>query len=247
MIDFHCHLDLYPDALKLLSKVDRMSEFTFAVTTSPRAYLATSRVFRGYQNIHVGLGLHPEVAVQKSSEKSLLFELIKGAPLVGEIGLDGSPRFKDSLSLQADIFTGAVAECSRVGGRLMSIHSRGAENRVLDILESHPQAGTPVLHWFTGTFKQAARAVEIGCWFSVGPAMLNSEKGRQLTSTIPLERVLPESDGPLAQWRGKALMPWDAAKVAELLAPTAGYSAQDLSERFSLNLANLLRLSKSKK
>ena len=61
MIDFHCHLDLYPDALKLLPETARRNEFTLVVTTSPRAWLATSRVFAGYDNIKVALGMHPEI------------------------------------------------------------------------------------------------------------------------------------------------------------------------------------------
>lgn len=66
MIDFHCHLDLYPDALKLLPIVSARNLFTLVVTTSPKAWLATSNVFAGYENIKVALGLHPEIAEQKA-------------------------------------------------------------------------------------------------------------------------------------------------------------------------------------
>ena len=125
MIDFHCHLDLYPDALRLLPEVERRNEFTLVVTTSPKAYLATGRMFSGRPTIHVALGLHPEVVEAKQAEASKLVELIPSARYVGEIGLDASPRFRPSIALQERIFADAVAECQRVGGRVMSIAQRG--------------------------------------------------------------------------------------------------------------------------
>jgi len=68
MIDLHTHLDLYPNALDILARVNKENHFTMAVTTSPRAWLATSQVFKGHENIKVALGLHPEVADQKFGE-----------------------------------------------------------------------------------------------------------------------------------------------------------------------------------
>ena len=42
-------------------------------------------------------------------------------------------------------------------------------------------------------------ADRLGCWFSVGPAMLRSAKGRELTSRLPRGRILTESDGPFVK------------------------------------------------
>lgn len=217
-----------------------MNEFTFAVTTSPRAYLATSHVFAGHPTIHVGLGLHPEVAVRKASELPLLVELVAGSPLVGEIGLDGSSRFRNSLALQTDIFSSVVKECAKQGGRIMSIHSRGAEAQVLDILEKCPRAGTGVLHWFSGTLSQLRRAIEMGCWFSVGPAMLAFEKGRRLVGEMPPDRVLPETDGPFGQRLGNPLMPWEAGEIAVSLAKIWRTTSSENSDMFRANLKRLL-------
>lgn len=240
MIDFHCHLDLYPNALQVLDEVARRNEFTLAVTTSPRAFIATSRVFSGRASVHIGLGLHPEVAEAKQGEEDLLVQLIASARFIGEIGLDGSSRFKRSLPLQVRIFTSAIAECQRQGGRVMSIHSRGAETRVLDTLEAHPGAGTPVLHWFSGNRAELQRAIRLGCWFSVGPAMLAGAKGRAHLSEMPLNRVLPETDGPFAKRRGTTLMPWEASDIADYLEPLLNGSTA--AETLRANLHTLLAL-----
>lgn len=218
MIDFHSHLDLYPNALSLLPRVAKQNVFTLVVSTSPRAWLATSRVFAGYPNIKVALGLHPEIAVAKAAEMDLLVSLVAQAEFIGEIGLDGSPRFKHSLALQRRILDVVLAECERVGGRVMSLHSRGAADQVLDALEAHPKAGTPVLHWFSGTKKQLRRAIDQGAWFSVGPSMVASEKGRQLVAEMPAANVLLETDGPFAtKADGTPWFPWETVHAVQTL------------------------------
>lgn len=218
MIDFHSHLDLYPNAVSLLPRVARENRFTLVVSTSPKAWLTTSTVFAGYANIKVALGLHPEIAVAKAAERDLLVSLIAQAEYVGEIGLDGSPRFKQSLPVQRAILDAVLAECECVGGRVMSLHSRGAVDQVLDALAAHPNAGTAILHWFSGTRRQLNRAIEQGAWFSVGPSMIASAKGRQLVAEMPRSRLLLETDGPFAlKPNGEPWFPWETASVtAEL-------------------------------
>jgi TatD DNase family protein len=213
MIDFHSHLDLYPNGLSLAREVNQKNEFTLVVTTSPRAYYATSRVFVGLDNIKVGLGLHPEVADSKAGELDALIGGIAGARFIGEVGLDGSPRFRKSLATQEHIFQAVLDECSNQGGKILSIHSRGAAGRVIELLETSKTIGRPVLHWFSGGIAELQTACRLGCWFSVGPSMLSSEKGRNLVSRMPFDRILPETDGPFTHKDGLPLMPWDAWNI----------------------------------
>ena len=122
------------------------------------------------------------------------------------------------MALQRRILDAVLAECERVGGRVMSLHSRGAADQVLDALEAHPKAGTPVLHWFSGTKKQLHRAVDQGAWFSVGPSMVASEKGRQLVAEMPAANVLLETDGPFAtKVDGTPWFPWETDLAVQTL------------------------------
>ena len=211
--------------------------FTLVVTTSPRAWLATSKVFAGYANIKVALGLHPEIAFAKASEKDLLVSLVAQAEFIGEIGLDGSPRFRQSLDLQCNILDAVLAECERVGGRVMSLHSRGAVDQVLDALNTHPKAGTAVLHWFSGTKKQLIRAIRHDAWFSIGPSMIASDKSRQLIAAMPASRVLLETDGPFATKPDRTpWLPWETSKVTELLCTLWGMSSDEVRDQLLHNL-----------
>ena len=240
MIDFHCHLDLYPDALTLVDEVSRRNEFTLVVTTSPRAWVASSRVFAGRSRIHMALGLHPEIVLKKRDERELLISSIDEVRFVGEIGIDGSPQHADSLPEQMDVFAATLQQCERAGGKILSIHSRNAAGRVLDSIERHCGRSTPVLHWFSGTQSELKHAIDLGCWFSVGPAMLAGDKGRRLASLMPPDRVLPETDGPFAQRQLRPLMPWQAIEVAEQFAESWARSRTAVMKQMRLNLASLV-------
>jgi len=192
MIDMHTHLDLYPDALNIIDRVNNENIFTLAVTTSPKAWLATSKVFEKYNNIYVSVGLHPEVAEAKINEVSLLIECVKNTNFIGEIGIDGSARFAKSLSLQTSIFEQVIHECEAQKGKIISIHSRAAESKVLDLLAKYPRCGSPILHWFSGGVKELEHAIKLGCWFSINPKMYKTKKGLLLIRKMTKNKIINE-------------------------------------------------------
>lgn len=240
MIDFHSHLDLYPNGLALAREVNERNDFTLVVTTSPRAYYATSRVFAALCNIEVALGLHPEVAESKAGELDALVGGVASARFIGEVGLDGSSRFRKTFAIQERIFRAVLDECSNQGGRTLSIHSRGAASRVLELLAMSKSPGNPVLHWFSGSNAELQTACQLGCWFSVGPSMLAGEKGRNLLSRMPCDRVLPETDGPFAMRDGVALKPWDAWSICSVLSELWARPLDIVEEQLKYNLRRLL-------
>jgi TatD DNase family protein len=209
MIDFHCHLDLYPHPHALLEKCEREGIYVLSVTTTPSAWRGTLAMSKGAKRVRTALGLHPELAHERSSELALFDKLLPEARYVGEIGLDHTPGTQRQWTSQKSVFKHILRSCQAAGGRVMSIHSRRATECVLDQLEEFPRAGVPVLHWFSGTLDELRRADKLGCWFSVGPSMLNGARGRRLVSCMPRERVLTESDGPFARLGERAAEPSD--------------------------------------
>ncbi len=213
MIDFHCHLDLYPEPDRVARECAERGLYVLSVTTTPSAWDGTSRLAQ--ERTRTALGLHPQLAHERKSELELFDDLLPHAPYVGEIGLDGAPEFRAHWKDQLAVFQHVLGSCAQAGGRIMSIHSRRAGKGVLDCLEAHPGAGIPVLHWFSGSPRDLDRATKLGCWFSVGPAMLNGERGRSLAARMPRQRVLTESDGPFARLEGASAMPWDVRLAIE--------------------------------
>jgi TatD DNase family protein len=239
-MDFHCHVDLYPNARSVYSEVQKRMEFVWLVTTSPRAFEATSKVLPTTERMVISPGLHPEVADKKADELDMLLQQLDHVTAVGEIGLDGSARYRSNFELQKNIFSAIIGRCQALGGRVLSIHSRAASKEILDILEQFPGFGTAVLHWFTDSAPLLRRADALGCWFSVGPAMLESANGRKLAMLMPKARVVAESDGPFARVVGAPVMPWEAAEIKTALAELWGISPGDAAERLSANGRQLI-------
>ena len=245
MIDLHTHLDLYPNALNILEKVNDTNQFTLSVTTSPRAWIATSKVFKNYENINVALGLHPEIAEKKFNELEPLLTLISKSNFIGEVGIDGSKRFSNFRDKQEIIFEQTIKECEKAGGRIISIHSRAAASKVLSILKKHPNCGIPILHWFSGSVSELKEAIEMKCTFSVNPIMIRSKKGKDLVSRIPPELILPESDGPFTAQNGNPIMPWEAMDICSDLCKIWNRPITDSKEQIVSNFEKLIRSSTS--
>lgn len=238
-MDFHCHIDLYPNAREVYAEACRRNEFTWLVTTSPRAFVATSKALGKHPSVVITPGLHPEIAHERADELDLLLEQIKHSKAVGEVGLDGSSRFKRHMPLQQKIFNAVIAGAAASGGRVISIHSRQAVKEVLNVLAEHPDFGTAILHWFSGSQTDLREAAAQGCWFSVGPAMFSSANARALIKNMPVDRVIAESDGPFAQYRKSTVMPWDIDLTISELCAVWGYS-QDKVRRIIIENGNRL-------
>jgi len=245
MIDFHCHVDLFPNPDELVQRCERAGLYVLSVTTVPSAWRGTKALSRSSKRIRTALGLHPELAHERESELGLFDELLPEAKYVGEIGLDRTPGTESHWPAQSRVFRHILASCQRNGGRIMSIHSRRATDAVLDELEAFPDAGTPVLHWFTGSQTQLTRASDLGCWFSVGPAMVRGRRGRDLVARMPRERVLTESDGPFAQVDARAAQPSDVSAALRSLADLWSLAVADVNDIVMGNFRDLVSLAGS--
>jgi TatD DNase family protein len=92
---------------------------------------------------------------------------------------DGRPQYRKSWDLQTDVFVRALKSAQRLGGRVVSVHSRRAANEVVKCIGEHTTTDRvlPILHWFSGSISAARRAVELGCYFSINRRTLEHEAG----------------------------------------------------------------------
>jgi TatD DNase family protein len=240
MIDLHCHLDLYPTPGRVIAEADKREMFVLAVTTTPKAFAGNLRLVDGRKRIRVAVGLHPELVATRHREVNDLCDLMPQTKYVGEVGIDGSPDHASSLNLQKDVFQTIVAHAETHGGKILSIHSRGAATQVLDIIEKRLSKSVPVLHWFSGTKRELDRALSLGCWFSVGSAMARGRRGRELFAAIPSNRLLTETDGPFVTDGKQPLMPWHVETVLPVLSDLWTCSLDDANRKLHLNLRMLM-------
>ncbi len=75
-MDFHCHLDLYPDPVAVAKCIARDNIFVLSVTTAPSAFAGTMKLGAGSILIHTALGLHPQLAAERQRELTLFDHLL---------------------------------------------------------------------------------------------------------------------------------------------------------------------------
>jgi len=240
-VDYHCHLDLYPDHGALAAECEKLRIATLAVTTTPKAWERNVRIAEHFPMLRVGLGLHPQVVAERARELPLLLSYLPSARYVGEIGLDASPQFYASFEEQERIFTTILAACRDSSPKVFSVHSVRSTSRVMGHIEALVPAkvGRVVLHWFTGSAADADKAVRLGCYFSINSAMIGSDRGKAFIKRIPRDRILTETDGPFVKIRGQSARPSVIPETVGLLASVLGLTAEEAAVQILRNLSNL--------
>lgn len=242
-VDFHCHLDLYPDFEVAIAKAEAARVYTLTVTTTPKAWPRNHELTRGTRYVRAALGLHPQLVADRVGELVLWERHLPETRYVGEVGLDAGPRFYKSFDAQKHVFRAVLERCAEAGGKILSVHSVRSVPAVLEMIERHlPQdRGTVVLHWFTGTKAEARRAAALGCYFSVNAEMMRSDRGRALVAELPLDRILTETDGPFTQIDGRPAAPADAPKAVIAIAHARKLDPSVIDRAIQSNLKALLR------
>lgn len=216
MLDTHCHIDEYRDPLAEVRALDDTAVAAVAVTSTPRAFEAMLRRFGGERRVRLALGVHPlRAAVLNEADWRVFERRVTETSYVGEVGLDFSPEGRATRAAQERAFTRVLRA---VAGRrqLLTVHSRGAERRVLELLtESH--AGPTVFHWYSGPLKVLDGLLEAGHYCSFNPAMVRSKKGQEIIRRVPKDRALAETDGPFVKVGRRPATPNDVQVVYEHL------------------------------
>ncbi len=241
-IDFHCHLDLYPDFEAAIARAEAARVYTLTVTTTPKAWPRNHELTRHTRYVRAALGLHPQLVAERAHELVLWERYLPEASFIGEVGLDAGPQFYKSLDAQKQVFRTVLERCSDSGGKVLTVHSVRAVPMVLEMIERHlPQdRGIVVLHWFTGTKAEARRALMLGCYFSVNVEMTRSARGQALISDLPLSRILTETDGPFTRVDGLPAEPASVGATANAIARTRRTSEDLVASAVRTNLRALL-------
>ncbi len=224
-LDLHAHVEPGIEARELAI----LDSAVFAVT---RSLDEAREALRRQDRLTVwGVGCHPGlVGAQKSFSTKVFAELLDQTAFAGELGIDGKSRVP--IELQKTTFRAAL-EVLRDKPRIATIHSYGACQDVLDLLDTTLPTGV-VLHWWLGTPAQTARAIELGCYFSVNASML---KRPELVASLPLARVFTETDHPFGdRASGKKRRPGNVTNVEAALAVTHGLGADEVRRQLWRNL-----------
>lgn len=220
LIDMHCHLDFIENAAEFEALASHCGITSLSNTVTPQGYEAVHDAFERSEYAHIALGAHPWwIADGRLGEDDLaLFEQYAvDSPFIGEVGLDFNGERAQTKDTQIAALTRILSACE---GKLISLHASAAESDLLDLLESTGAAtrNDCILHWYAGPADQLQRALDLGCYFSIGKRMLDTKRGREYARIIPIERLLLESDMPSKEHTCYTPAQWNADLTEALLA-----------------------------
>ena len=251
LVDSHCHLDFPDFAAELEAVVARAREANVktcvSIGTTLEKFPNVLKVAERFENVWCSVGIHPHEAEKELlADASPLLERAANSKVVaiGETGLDyyyeHSPREEQKQNLRAHI------EAARKTGLPLIVHTRDAEDDTISILREEMGKGafSGLIHCFTGTQKLADAALELGFCISVSgiATFKKSDELRAVLATVPLDRLLVETDAPyLAPMphRGKRNEPSFVVNTASVLAQVKGVSADEIAR---VTTANFFRL-----
>ena len=227
-LDLHAHIDVTIAAEELTA----LGAVVFVATRTLDE--AANAIRRNDVTAIWGVGCHPAVAAaHKKFDADRFAELSAQSPYASEIGLDGGAKVPIEAQRRTfDAILRSLAESPRIA----SIHSYRATAEVLGCLEAQPVQGA-ILHWWLGDAEQTARALELGCWFSVNAASVRKE----VFSRIPLDRLITETDHPFGDRRNRAsARPGNVASAERAIASEYGLDAAAVRTQMWSNMADLV-------
>ena len=240
LFDTHAHMDdraFDEDREELLNNLPGQG---LALVMNPGCSLESSRnaveLARKYDYIYAAVGSHPDAADEVNEEVleeyRKLCKLNSKVKAIGEIGLDyhyeDIPReiqlraFRMQMELARELKLPAI------------VHEREAHEDGMAVVREFPEV-TGVFHCYSGSAEMARQLVDKG-WYIGFTGVLtfkNARKAIEVASSIPLERIVLETDCPDMSpepFRGRRNDPGKLYRMAEKLAEIRGKSLEEIHE-----------------
>ncbi len=239
LFDTHTHLDdarFQEDRAAVIQKIkDAGVTLVVNIGADMAGSQAAVALAEQYDFIYASVGVHPE-GVMSLTEADMdilkaLAEQHEKVVAIGEIGLDyhydDVPKEVQKQWFLRQIHLARELELPYI------VHDRDAHGDVMDLIrESGYFRG--VMHCYSGSVEMAQELLKLGFYISfAGPVTFkNGKKAQEAARTIPLERILIETDSPYltpephrGERNDSSMVRFVAAKIAELKGITAAEAA----------------------
>lgn len=267
LTDTHCHLDLEKFDADRPEVLERAQAAGLTRILIPgldlTSSLRTVKLAESNPMLYAAIGFHPNDTLKWQDDSLAALEaLAKNEKVIaiGEIGLDyywnAAPRPLQRRALIEQLNLAARA------GLPVIIHLREAGDAetgdcaadLLEILgewvsglrsDANPLAQRPgVLHSFSGSLETAQKGLQLGFYIGLtGPLTYkNAENKRRVAASLPLERILIETDAPFLSpvpQRGKRNEPAFVRHIADKIGEIHHIDPQQVAQVTSMNAARL--------
>ncbi|MFZ4762713.1 MAG: TatD family hydrolase [Alphaproteobacteria bacterium] len=262
LVDSHCHLDfpqLAGENRAVILQTAKAAGVHTMLTISTRirrfAEIAAAVENNEGIDIYCTLGTHPHQAAEEADIKAEdIIEMATHPQLIGlgETGLDyfydQSPRDVQQRCFREHL------KASRALGLPVIVHSRDAEEDTIRLLEEAaagqaPYPLTGLIHCFSGSKEFAEAAVKLGFYISFSGIVTfpKSSLLREISASLPLERLLVETDSPYlapVPHRGQTNQPAYVAHSCRILAEARAISMEAMAATTTANFFRLFSKAK---
>ena len=238
LFDTHAHMDdraFDEDREALLAA---LPEQGIGLVMNPGCSLESSRnvscLSSKYDYIYAAVGSHPDVADEVNDAVIEEYrQLCRENPkikAIGEIGLD---YYYDDIprEIQLQAFR-AQMELAKELDLPVIVHERDAHEDGMKVVSEFPEV-KGVFHCYSGSAEMAKWLIARG-WYIGFTGVLtfkNARKAVEVASSIPLDRIVLETDCPYMSpepFRGKRNDPGKLYRMAEKLAEIRGLSVEEI-------------------
>ncbi len=249
-VDAHAHLigrdrESGQWAIPRIQRAAEKGVVILTIAQVPRLWEASLKLAKEYDNVFIILGAsHPDGSRLETFEK--LVRTCKEEPSVvgiGEIGLDYRQGKPSDIAQRKEQLREHIQVAREVNLPLV-IHDGKATLDILRILEEEAADDVGgMIHFFTGTPRQAERAIEMGFGLSFGGPHTYARPLRELVRSLPLNRILVETDSPmLAPPKLRKSEPNEPSFVVDVVKGIAEIRGVDAEEVRAATTANAVRL-----
>jgi TatD DNase family protein len=251
LVDSHCHLDYLQkdgDLDEVLARANRAGIGAMVTICTKISEFPTVReIAARNRGVWCSVGVHPHEAERETAVTVEGLVEMAVDPLVvgiGETGLDyfyeHSPRERQQESFRAHIVA------ARETGLPLIVHTRDADDDMVHILTDEYEKGPypGVIHCFSSGPELAEKVLQMGFYISLSGILTfkRADALRDVAETVPLDRLLVETDAPyLAPIpnRGKRNEPAFVVHTAGALAVVKGIDASTLAAATTENFYRL--------
>ena len=201
-----------------------------------------------YEYLYGAVGSHPDAADEVNEalleEYRMLCKQNDKIKAIGEIGLDY--HYEDiPRDIQKQAFRAQMALAKELNLPVI-VHEREAHEDGMKIVEEFPEV-TGVFHCYSGSAEMAKWLVSRG-WYIGFTGVLtfkNARKAVEVAASIPLDRIVLETDCPYLApepFRGKRNDPGKLYRMAEKLAEIRGLTVEEIHRITTENGKRLYRI-----
>ena len=251
LIDSHCHLDYLARDEDLDDVVARARAAGIGgmvtICTKVSEFDQIRAIAEKYDDIWCTVGIHPHEADAEPEVSAERLVELAGHPKVigiGECGLDYYYEHSSREAQQRN-FRAHIA-ASRVTGLPLIVHTRDADDDTVAILHDEFAIGPfpGLIHCYSASHDLANKSLEIGFYISLSGIVTfkSAETLRETVRTLPIDRILVETDAPYlapVPKRGKRNEPAFVIHTAAAVAELKGMSVDDLTTATTANFVRL--------